>query len=108
MGWERRKRGNRYYTRSKKIDGRVVREYLGCGPAAAQAAEEDTARRTEQEATRARRQELAMVEDHVAALEALVDAQITVHLVLHGYCKHHRGEWRKMRKGNDDRTDEDQ
>jgi hypothetical protein len=29
--WERRSRGTRYYTRSKKIAGRAVREYVGGG-----------------------------------------------------------------------------
>ena len=31
MGWER----GRYYTRSKKVNGRVVREYVGTGQLAA-------------------------------------------------------------------------
>ena len=108
MSWEQRTRGNRYYTRSKKIDGRVVREYLGCGPAAEQAAAEDAARRAAQEATRAQQQELRLVERQVATLCALVDAQITAHLSTNGYHRHHRGEWRKLRKGHDDRKDEDQ
>ena len=37
MGWEK----GRYYTRTRRVDGKVVREYFGCGPEAERAARED-------------------------------------------------------------------
>ena len=37
MGWEK----GRYYTCTKRVDGKVVREYFGCGPEAQRAAQED-------------------------------------------------------------------
>jgi hypothetical protein len=49
MGWDR----GRYYTRSRKVNGRVVREYLGTGEAAKQAARLDAITRQEREARRA-------------------------------------------------------
>src|SRR5256885_1095839 len=38
VGWDK---GGRYYTRSRKINGQVVREYVGSGPAADAAARSD-------------------------------------------------------------------
>ena len=46
MGWER----GRYYTRSRKVNGRVDREYLGTGEAAERAARQDALARQEREA----------------------------------------------------------
>jgi hypothetical protein len=45
MGWERRGRGSWYYTRSKKVRGRVVREYVGGGLLGQSAALSDAKRR---------------------------------------------------------------
>ncbi len=41
MGWNRAK----YYTRSRKVNGKVVREYVGVGLLGRLAAEEDAAKR---------------------------------------------------------------
>ena len=52
MAWETR--GTRtYYYRSRKISGRVVKEYIGGGLAGMLAEREDEARRRKQEAERA-------------------------------------------------------
>jgi hypothetical protein len=47
LAWEKRKRGGRYYTRSRRSpeDGRVLREYVGSGPLAKIVAEEDRTKR---------------------------------------------------------------
>jgi hypothetical protein len=101
MGWETRTRGGRYYTRSQKVDGRVVREYVGGGLAGALAAQDDTARRAHRATERAR---LAAMGKRDAALVALVaefdaDIESLAHVALYaaGYRRHHRGEWRKRR-----------
>ena len=105
MGWERRERGSKYYTRSKKIGGRVAREYVGCGPEAERAATEDAERRAAREEARARQQELDLLESHVQALCTMADIQVKAHFLTHGYHLHHRSEWRKIRRGKDDGTD---
>jgi hypothetical protein len=46
MAWDR----GRYYTRSRKVNGRVDREYLGTGEAAERAARQDASAQQEPEA----------------------------------------------------------
>ena len=105
MAWETRNGRGRYYTRSRRVDGRVVREYIGCGPAAKLAAMYDEMKRAERDAEReawcARKQELERIERLLArswegcweqASHALTDA---------GFYRHHRGEWRKRRGKQD-------
>ena len=99
MGWERRTRGGLYYTRSKKVRGRVVREYVGCGPLGQLAALSDAERRAKLKAqAEAWRAERTHLEAADAALYTLCDtseAMARGSLILAGYYRHHRGEWRK-------------
>lgn len=103
MAWETRQRGGRYYTRSRRVGGRVAREYLGAGPLAEALARGDAEARSRQRERRAAEQS-AHEED--TALEARVDqlimgtdALVAATLVLAGYHRHHRGEWRRRRAG---------
>lgn len=110
MAWETRKGTKRkYYTRSRRIDGQVQREYLGCGEVARLSAESDkTARNAqtflrEQEAHR-RLQQWERCEAIYAAILAPLDgldilcgAAIQRELEAAGYHQHDRGEWRKQR-----------
>jgi hypothetical protein len=98
MAWEQR--GNRrYYYRSRKIGGRVVKEYLGAGAAGLLAAREDEARRRTRDAVRAA---LQADRDTFAAAATVhgersraADALMTAALVAAGYHRHDRGHWRK-------------
>src|SRR5688572_20767394 len=98
MGWETRGRG-RYYTRSRRVGGRVVREYLGFGETGERAALADARRRAQRQAERLRRLEnrarLAAAEqpliDFCEAAELLARAV----LLTANFHRHDRGEWRR-------------
>ena len=51
MPWETGPRGRPYYTRTRRENGRVIREYIGVGQEGQRAAEEDEARRRQDEPT---------------------------------------------------------
>jgi hypothetical protein len=99
MSWERRKRGSWYYYRSKKIRGRVEREYFGAGRLGQLAALSDAKRRAQLKSqVKAWRAERAYLEAADAALHRLCntsEAMARGSLILAGYYRHHRGEWRK-------------
>ena len=99
--WERRKRGGLYYTRSRKVSGRVVRQYVGAGVLGELAARMDAEgrQRREEEAAawreeRERLEELAgLVDEFCREVETMVRAT----LLAAGFRRHNRGEWRKSR-----------
>ncbi len=101
MGWETRRRGGRYYTRSRRVGGRVVREYIGMGPLADLIARHDAdargRRAARAAAERAARAEADAMEALVVDVGRLVDALAEATLRVAGYRRHHRGEWRRHR-----------
>jgi hypothetical protein len=97
MGWESRQRGGRYYTRSKKVNGRVVREYVGTGEPAELAARRDADARQGREARRVVREELAALDAPLDDLAEVTDLLARAALAAAGYRQHRRGEWRKRR-----------
>jgi hypothetical protein len=100
VAWERRERGGRYYTRSRREGGRVVREYVGGGLAGELAAEEDRIRRELAEKQREREKEEMERLKALAApvLEVSEAAEILAHahLIAAGYHRH-KGEYRRAR-----------
>jgi hypothetical protein len=97
MVWDRG-----YYYRVRKVNGRVVREYVGGGPLAELAAQTDALLRQERElkAQELRRQKeaLAALDAELAALCEQVDLVARAALLAAGYHQHKRGEWRKRRE----------
>lgn len=104
MGWETRKHGGRYYTRSRKVGGRVVREYVGGGVLGELAAQTDELERAQRQAEAARWQhECAQVAECDALMHDYcrqVDALMRAELRAAGYHQHDRGEWRRKRAQN--------
>lgn len=98
MGWDK---GGRYYTRSRRENGRVVREYIGGGAPGALVARLDADERArceaERDAVRAESEAVAALDTALAELNELVDLVTRAALAAAGYAQHHRGEWRKRR-----------
>jgi hypothetical protein len=104
MGWEERERGGRYYTRSRKVDGRVIREYVGSGPVAEIAAHADALERERREeearAWREEREDLDALDARTRELDELAELLVRAALLAAGYRQHERGEWRRLRERN--------
>ena len=101
MAWESRNGRGRYYTRSKRVNGRVVREYVGCGPVGELAATQDELERAEmaakREALNSAKAELERIEGLLSRSWGMAWDQARLTMVNEGHYRHHRGEWRKRR-----------
>jgi hypothetical protein len=99
--WERRERGGLYYTRSKKVKGEVVREYVGGGALGEIAARMDALERRQREEQAAswkeERERMEALEAPVEELCEAAEVLAKAALVAAGYHQHKRGEWRKRR-----------
>ncbi len=70
MGWDK----GRYYTRSKKVNGRVVREYIGAGQTAAVIARLDAHKRWERQIRQAiLKEEQALLDGLDAGFGVFID-----------------------------------
>jgi hypothetical protein len=102
MGWDK----GRYYTRSRKVNGRVVREYVGTGDLAYLVAQADALERQRREAERAarwaQRAELDALDAPLKVLNELADLAARAALGAAGFWQHNRGEWRKQRVERDE------
>jgi hypothetical protein len=104
MAWERRERGGRYYTKSYRVKGKVVREYIGGGTLGELAARTDAEERERREMEAARgRAEVQRLEElvtPVVELCELAEVLVRAHLIAAG-CHRHKGEWRRRREPRD-------
>ncbi len=95
MAWETRKGRGQYYTRSRRIKGRVVREYYGTGLVGSLIAQVDAERRVKREEQRRKQQRVEALDRPLDELDAICTP--LMHMALHaaGFHRHRRGEWRK-------------
>jgi hypothetical protein len=97
MGWERG-----YYYRVRKVNGRVLREYIGTGRVAELIAEIDALERDRRQqkamALRRAKAELAALDAELKPLAENTDLVTRAALLAAGYRQHNRGEWRKRRE----------
>ena len=97
MGWEK----GRYYTRTKRVDGKVVREYFGCGPEAERAAQKDVEardrRRNQQLEEQIERDTCDALDAPFEELDWFCAVAVEAFYINAGYKRHNRGEWRKPR-----------
>ena len=103
MAWETQERGGSYYTRSRRQDGQVVREYIGTGLIGQIAAQLDEYERRQKEEKRLYwKEKKERLEWDAAFLEELEEAAeilVRAELVLAGFrCR--KGEWRREREHN--------
>ena len=104
MAWETRKRGSRYYTRSRRVEGRVEREYVGKGEVAELIAMRDEQLREsrkiqkigEEIALRAKMGPVERIGKDIENLHQILNTDLERRLNAIGY-HYHRGSWRKRR-----------
>jgi hypothetical protein len=100
MGWDHKQRGAPagYYYRSRRVNGRSIKEYVGTGPRALQVAQQVADRKAAGLADRRRieeqRAQVAPAKTVATAFHALVVLLARATLLLGGYRDHH-GEWRR-------------
>jgi hypothetical protein len=87
MAWETRRRGGRYYTRTRRVAGQVIREYVGTGSRASAAAEVDAARRRQLQADDAA---LRALDEAATDLDDLAELLASAALLAAGYHRHDR------------------
>jgi hypothetical protein len=101
VGWEQRKRGTSYYTRSRRVNGEVRRVYIGGGTLGESAALEDEYERCRRDEEAAfwneEKERLEQEAAFIQELEVVTRILTTAHLLAAG-CHKHKGQWRRLRE----------
>jgi hypothetical protein len=101
MAWETRG-NNAYYYRKKKVNGKVVSEYVGKGLVAQEIASMDSAERQERniklDAIKKEKNELELLNSRTTQSISATKRMVESFLILAGFHKH-KGQWRRMRNG---------
>lgn len=92
MSWQKQHKKS-YYYRSKRINGRVVTEYVGSGQNIAQSIQAEAAQRA---AERAALQRYEQIKQQLDECEELVRILTYATLLINGYHQH-KNQWRKKR-----------
>lgn len=104
MSWETRSNGKRYYTRSRRVGGRIQREYVGGGTVGELVSKLDEidreSRLLEAELIRLARQQAERMDESLADFEELAENIGRGLLIVAGYHQHNRSEWRKRNEQN--------
>ena len=102
MALETRNGRGAYFTRTKRVGGRVVREYVASGQTALLIASVEAERRkAEAFRKQSERDELdraKSIEDTLDTICQIGDTVAEAVLLAAGFHRHHAGEWRKRRE----------
>jgi hypothetical protein len=97
MGWERG-----YYYRVRKVNGRVVREYVGAGEVAELVTQMDALKREQRRLKaleqRQEKDELKALDTELKVVNERIDLAAHAALLAADFHLHKRGEWRKRRE----------
>ena len=99
MSWENRPNGRKYYTRSRRVNGRIQREYVGAGSLGELAEQFDIEEREERQLRAEAIREAKLARDSFdELLTQFEDIAETIGrglMIAAGYHQHNRSEWRK-------------
>ena len=96
MAWETRRNGQTYYYAKKRVDGKVVSQYIGKGLLAELHEEDVLMSQIEKTSLREGRREIEETEIMLDQLNNLIQQALEDRLFLYGF-RNYKGQWRRRR-----------